>query len=571
MTTPQEQGVFSTIEKATLVSLAILSFCLGIVGYYAYYELAAIKATASDLAYLSLNLFFMQFSAKGPLPLPLDIARWLAPATLSYALLKTIMSLVQSKFLQFKISQLADHAIIIGLNSRSVSIALSFKQNGIKTLVIDDQALNQYWGELKKHNILPMVQNIADTNLLENINLSKAKYLFASTSCDNTNLDIIYNAFCAKQSMAATPLLQTVCKIEDNSLLHASNDRHLFALDHYNMSTRTLNYKLISARSTVNEFGPHKYISDFDTLSNLSILIAGENAFTAELIVRLMQIAIYGCPQKLHITLLGNSSATIYENISRTHPAISELATIEIIASESFLEHQYRDAILQSSPNIVYVCPQQTGEKLIMLQRFTHIPHNIPVVVCETENQRSFEWLKNEFDTHNNFKFVNINSAIGHYEDVFENRLDQLAIAIHNNYVKQRFDSGEKLEQNPSLVKWSDLPESLKNANRNQADHIAIKCHYLTGNSVVTQAQIAEALSPSAKIELGMMEHQRWMTEKKLAGWQHTTGVKNSVTKLSPSIVEWEALPENEKQKDIDAVEHLAELIGLINPTRSGD
>ena len=570
VTSTQDQGVFSLFEKAILVCLAIGSFGLGIQGYHQYYALASVATTASDLAYLSLNLFFMQFSAKGTIPLSLDIARWLAPATLSYAVIKAIMSLVQTKVVQFKINHLRNHAVIIGLNSRSVNIALSFRQNGIQTLVIDDQALNQYWGDIKKHKILHLVLNFNDTSLLENIKLSKANYLFASTQSDNTNLNIIYSAYCAKQKMPASLVLQTVCKIEDDRLLHASNERHLFALDHDNMSTRTLNYKLIAARSTVNEFGPHKYISDYSILSNLSILIAGENTFTAELVVRLAQIAIYGSPQKLRIILLGDSSAGIAQRITKTHPNITKIATIEVIASEAFLEEQYHSAILQSAVDIVYVCPIQTGEKLIMLQRFLNIPQNIPVVVCETQEQRSFEWLKTEFSARKNIKFVNINTAISHFEDVFESRLDQIAIIIHNHYRKLLMAKGETSEQNQSLVKWTDLPESLKNANRDQADHIAIKCHYLTGKSIATTQEIEAALTSSAKQALAQMEHQRWLNEKKLAGWQYTQGEKNVVSKLSPSLIEWDALPEKEKQKDIGAVEYLAELISLINKTKEG-
>jgi voltage-gated potassium channel Kch len=569
LNTSQAQNVFNTIEKSVLVLLALLSFYLGVIGYKTYFELAATETTLSDLAYLSLNLFFLQFEASGPLPIPLDIARWVAPATLSYALIKTIMTLVHSKLLQFKIRRLTNHAIIIGLNDRSVNIALSFQQNGIKTLVIDNEEDNQYWGELKENKILYLVANLSDRSLLDNIKLAKATYLFATSASDNINLSIIYDTFCAKQKMPDRPVLQTVCKIEDNSLLHALNDRHLFAVDHHNMSTRTLNYKLMLARWMVNEFGPHMYISDFSNLNGITILIAGANAFTPELVVRLAEIGVYtfanGNLQKLHIILLGTSAKQIYAEVVTTYPSIIDFATIETIASDAFEEAHYQDVISNSAAHIIYVCPVETGEKLLMLQRFIHLDQSVPVVVCETDNQRAFEWLKSEFTEKNNVKFVNINSAISHYEDVFENRLDRIAIVIHNNYVTKGIASGESVEQNPSLVTWNDLPESLKNANRSQADHIAIKCHYLTGNTRATKKEIDGTLNTNTKTALAKMEHKRWVAQKKLGGWQYTSGNKDAVKKLSPSLIDWHELCEQEKQKDIDAVEHLPELLELIN------
>ena len=147
MDTSNNQAVFKHTERAILVSFAFISFCLGFVGYQSYYELLEVKATFSDLAYMSVNLFFLQMQVKGAIPFTLDIARWIAPITLSYALIKTAMSLVQNKLLQFKVSHLSEHAIIIGLSDHSVNIALSFIKSGIKTVVIDSDENNKYWGE----------------------------------------------------------------------------------------------------------------------------------------------------------------------------------------------------------------------------------------------------------------------------------------------------------------------------------------------------------------------------------------------------------------------------------------
>jgi hypothetical protein len=197
-----------------------------------------------------------------------------------------------------------------------------------------------------------------------------------------------------------------------------------------------------------------------------------------KLLVRLAEIGIYGFSnawsQKIRIILMGTTPTKILTHLSTTHPSIVELATIELLVTATFDEKQYQNAIMLTAAIIVYVCAVQTGEKLLMLQRFIYHQESVPGIVCETDNQRAFEWLK---------------SAISHYENVFENRLDQIAIVIHNSYVKHRLAESDSAEQNPSLVEWNDLPEGLKNANRHQADHIAIKCHYLTGRPAATRTR----------------------------------------------------------------------------------
>ena len=152
---------------------------------------------------------------------------------------------------------------------------------------------------------------------------------------------------------------------------------------------------------------------------------------------------------------------------------------------------------------------------------------------------------------------------------MFENRLDRIAIVIHNNYVEQQLAKGETAAQNSSLVTWDELPEVLKEANRNQADHVAIKCQFLTGSSFPSADDIRAALTINTQKTLAKIEHQRWVAEKKLAGWQYTSGIKDPLKRLSPRLISWDELSNEEQQKDIDTLELLPKLVELINIARN--
>jgi hypothetical protein len=92
-------------------------------------------------------------------------------------------------------------------------------------------------------------------------------------------------------------------------------------------------------------------------------------------------------------------------------------------------------------------------------------------------------------------------------------------------------------------VSWEDLPESLRQANRAQADHAPIK-----------QKALAVSRSERMLETLAEAEHRRWMAEKILAGWQFGEKRDNS-RKLHPSIKIYSQLTEAEKQKDRDTVQ----------------
>ena len=55
-----------------------------------------------------------------------------------------------------------------------------------------------------------------------------------------------------------------------------------------------------------------------------------------------------------------------------------------------------------------------------------------------------------------------------------------------------------------------------------------------------------------------------FVADKKMAGWQYTDGEKDAIRRLSPSLIDWDDLSESEKQKDVDAVEQLPELLAII-------
>lgn len=569
MAITQTQTVFTYLERVVIVVLAVVAFLLGMMGYDSYYALQHTATTISDLAYLSLNLFFMQFFAKDTLPLSLDIARWLAPATLSYTLIKTLMSLMQNHIQRFRLRYLSGHAVVLGLNNRSMNIALSFKQHGFKTVVIDDDEYNKYWGELKKHKINMMIENPADTAILTATNISKASYLFACTPLDTVNLNIIYDVFRLKQTASDGPTLHSVCQIDNRTLLHALNNRPLFATNHNTLTTRTINYNFVSARWLLNEFGPHKVLNNIAQLKAFSIVILSDNIFTAELILRLAEIGIYGFSEKIRIVLVGAKASLICADLQTHYPAIKELITLEAVVLTRYNDTHFQMQLNDIAPNLIYICAAETGDKLLALQSVCDQLFKAQIVVCETDNQRSFEWLQGEFAKQDNVHFADVNSAICHYDDVFENRLDRIAIVIHNNYVAQQLAKGETTAQNSSLVSWDELPELLKEANRNQADHAAIKCHFLTGNTFPSVGEVRTALTSENKAILAKMEHQRWVAEKKLAGWRYTSGNKDPVKRRSPSLINWEELSNEEQQKDIDTLDLLPALVGLINSSRN--
>jgi RyR domain/TrkA-N domain len=140
---------------------------------------------------------------------------------------------------------------------------------------------------------------------------------------------------------------------------------------------------------------------------------------------------------------------------------------------------------------------------------------------------------------------------------------EQLAMAIHETYRRHAMDQGASVEINDSVRPWDELPDPLKDSNREQAWDIGRKLA-MVGLSAIPGGGSSGGgvtLTEGDVEKLARAEHRRWMNERIAKGWRHGE-VRDNDRKLHPDLVEWEYLSEYSRDKDRSAVraipEHLA-------------
>ncbi len=141
-------------------------------------------------------------------------------------------------------------------------------------------------------------------------------------------------------------------------------------------------------------------------------------------------------------------------------------------------------------------------------------------------------------------------------DDFAEQFARSIARSIHQAYVDAEEANGATQATNPSMVPWDKLPEDLRRANIDQGAAVNTKMEAI--GAFVAPVSGAEA-SPgfsftSQEIELlAQLEHERWVRERVSQGW--TYGAKrDNERKVHPDLVSWAALPEREREKDRNAV-----------------
>lgn len=140
-----------------------------------------------------------------------------------------------------------------------------------------------------------------------------------------------------------------------------------------------------------------------------------------------------------------------------------------------------------------------------------------------------------------------LREEVAGYEKVTRIELRTMAKAVHEGY------GGE--------TAWEELEAEMRASNEDAAAHGDIKLDALRWRTAPRgQADGAPVLPGPVPDEVAWMEHNRWMGERLAAGWRYGArrGDGDVGNRRRVAFRVWEALPPNERDKDVRQVEQLA-------------
>jgi hypothetical protein len=516
-------------EWNLVVAVAFLSFVCGIIGVNDALLISGKSAPWPDLVYFAIRLFFFNYDLPGEgipyapgTPL-LQVARFLAPATITYAAVKGFMLAAASALNIWQLRRWQGHAVVCGAGKRGREVALALKADGRKVVVIEKDAEAETLGELRAAGVRVVLGSATDSIHQEQARMNYAGLVVALTKTDESNLEIAMAA-------ANGPTNQPVDILAHASRQFAAVFDHQPPVDntHSRGRPRFFNHETSAARLLVQEFTANLATVLPQKPRSPRVLLIGDGSLIPELLgIAMMQCqyAHSGTPQFVVVVpdriLVARSFPVLHPqlhlvaNVSLIERTCAEIATLEL---ENITNEQAFDLIFVSYQN-----------DLDALSLARHLAQQKPsglvgrIVAClrpSTDIARHSISIE-DTEIRNLVKLGCVSDVLLH------GALDREARAIHEAYVAEEKAKGLSPIENPALVSWEDLPESLRQANRAQADHIPIKKRAL---AVSRSEQMLEALAEA--------EHRRWMAEKILAGWRFGEKRDNS-RKLHPSIKIW--------------------------------
>lgn len=305
----------------------------------------------------------------------------------------------------------------------------------------------------------------------------------------------------------------------------------------------------------------------------LHVRIVGFGALGQELALEIARSGHFADERTPIISIVDHQAAALFARLSQTRPEFAEAAEFRPVPADTPDLAVWDDSTHEPAPTRTVIC---LGAELPVLQIAAALRQRsttageeaAPIFVHLANTPIAAGALRAAEPKGAAPPIVPFGDATSLFtrEIVLNEALDTLAREVHEHYRDNRANEGDAGGKVAADLPWDDLPESFREANRHQADHIlpklrAIGCDALSGSEINAFAFQLDEIETLARIE-----HRRWNAERRVAGWRYAAARRDEARE-HPSLVSWESLSEREREKDREAVRAIPDILaraGLV-------
>lgn len=549
-------------------ALACLAFALGYAGMASYYSTVGISSSPLDIVYGVLHLYRVSYPidgvSGGALSAPnlmVQIARFLAPATVAYSLLRLVAAAIGDAASKLAVAGYEDHVVVCGAGERGFMIATSLLSLGRRVLVVDPFLNGSHLTELRAAGAKIVIGSALDATVLKRARVVAARHVAVVTGDEGRNFAVARKcAQLAAQFDRAHHQMRplTIRAHASREFMDVFEEVKPFGLVDSNADARFFESGDMAARQIAINLSIKHGMEIVVGHAKPKLLIVGDGSFTAALLgMILRQMQLPGCAMPV-IDVVSTNLDPVLESFPQAHPQLDHVGAVQFsqksrgqLLSEEFLLRKSQtgggyDVVIVSLED-AFACIK-LGRRLTQQMRaeetHTQSVSTEPSVVLCVKPTADLNGVEGHLAAERYGQIYNVTRLGCCSEAVFDEALDAQAKAAHESYL-EHFGEAAHDPARPSGAPWAILKEEFKAANRRTIDHDALKKVFLG------QAPSREMIE-----KLAEAEHRSWMADRILAGWRRGEQRDDS-KKLHPSIVSYHELPQSERAKDLEKVQRL--------------
>lgn len=540
---------------------------LGYIGFSKYFSAHKIPATSLDLFYATLQLVVLESgSITSPIPLEVEVARFALPTLAAITAVTTLAILFLEQARQVRLRFIRNHVVICGLGRMGALLAHSFIDRGDAVVVIELDDGNPLIEQVKAHGAIVLSGTATDVIVLDQAGVQRASSLIAVCGDDRVNAEVAIRA----QQVVKTRRLKPLCcriHIVDPQLYELLVQKELGGHDFPTIRLELFNVFDQGAKLLLQEFPP---FNPDEGGHGSHILVVGMGKFGESLIVHAARTWTMEHPssdRRLKITVIDRDAERKCEVLTIRYPQLPKRCELKPISIEFDSPTFHRSDFLfiagkSVDVDIIYICLDDDSQGLSVSQTLLRRLHHQQVtIVIRTQGTASLAgFLTSNDEEQSAFQQVHTFSLLDRTctpDLLSRGPHEYLARALHEEYVRQQTQAVST--DGSANLSWAQLSEPIKESNRKQVDRIG-------ANLEVVGCRIAPlmdwdsppfAFTPAEIEMIARREHKGWCDDLRRGGWVFATGSKNTKKKTHPDLVEWELLPEPEKEKNRAPVREL--------------
>jgi hypothetical protein len=570
------QNLWTDYSWFIILFLGISSLILGYVGFWKNGLALGTERTILDNLYLTLGLISLNSgSVPAPVSWELQVARFAVPAVTAYTAFLAFTTIFIQQTDRVRLLFIREHVVICGLGRKGFRLASQFLAGNYPVVVVEIDEGNEYIESIRSAGAVVIQGDAGDLELLSKLKLEKAHSLVAVVGDDGKNAEIAVQAEKISRSRASG-CLTCIIHISESRLWRLLREKELQTQGHPHFRLELFNIYDRGAHLLVQGNPPWQTLVDGIAPRVLVIGLGKMGQRVVLEVARGWQLLDPPPEAKLDLTVIDREATKKLEALSIQNPRLEKLGSytpldldLESGEFDRIAERFLEGAVCQL--DMVYVC---LDEETFCLQTGLRLNHQlrkyrIPIVLRMVESgglARLIENGSSAGDGFGNLRVFDLLDQTCTAEMLQGGTHEILARNLHGVYLEGLRRRGQDAGENISLAPWEELPEGLKEDNRQLADRIPVMLAAAGYRIAPLTNWDAENLQfqeeePGDQVELmAQMEHQSWCERKKQDGWQFGRE-KDLKKKTNPSLVPWEELPAEEQEKNKQFIRGLPRLL----------
>lgn len=511
--------------------------------------------------------------------LGIELGRWLGAFTL---VATTVMLLWRRLRRELQLLQLASwhgHFVVCGLGRKGFEVARFFRRANpaAKVVVIDPHPDEELGHECEALGICVLNGDADDIRVLRMARVAAAAEILIITAEDETNVRI---ATKVRKLIAAQPDAAPHCHVHLANINLRASLQDLVESEPEKKSGCALHFFDVyddEARRVLLALPLDGPGIGFTSPWQVHVVLLGFGRMGRSVALRAAKMGHFANRKPLRISVIDRHAAQQEQAFLFQYPALATEAICQLKFHSAEAQSRVARQLVEgwaAEPDTllhVFVCLDSNAEALEVGLRLRETlvarpDCNLYVRIKSSESLADILELKPGFGPRI--------TAFGMVEDACCNNAfrrehnEALARAIHAEFIASRLaDSTRTAQTDPALRPWEELREELREANRQQADHMNIKLRTF-------RCELVELSDPrpgigqfdSNEVEvMAELEHARWNAERWLNGWRFGRPADKN-KRISEYLVRWDELTDTIKKYDRDTITKIPALVARAEP-----